>query len=191
VGRAWHPCGVSRPLRISLASLAVLIVVVGVLTERWFVNPRTDDPGTADAIFVLGGGGARVDYALDLVRDGVADDVVFASAFVDARQRWVVRPCNDARPEHVPDAAVIECIEPSPGSTRGEARLLRDLADDRGWESVVVVASTDQITRARRLIGRCWDGDVRLVGPPHDQAWPARAAYEWGAGLKATVLRGC
>jgi uncharacterized SAM-binding protein YcdF (DUF218 family) len=182
---------VSRRRRITLASLAVLVLAVGVLTQRWFVDPRTDDPGVADAIFVLGGGGPRVDYAIDLVRRGVSNEVVFASPFVEEEGVWAARPCNAIRPEGIADDVLIGCVEPDPGTTRGEARLLRDLADERGWRTVVVVASTDQITRARRLIGRCWDGEARFVGPPHEQPWPVRAIYEWGAGLKATVLRGC
>jgi uncharacterized SAM-binding protein YcdF (DUF218 family) len=182
---------VSIRRRILFSTLAALIVLVGVLTERWFVHPRTDDPGTADAIFVLGGGGNRVDFALDLVRDGVAAEVVFASPFVASEGVWAAAPCNAARPRDVPDTATFTCYEPDPGTTRGEARLLRDLAVDRGWKSVVVVASTDQITRARRLVARCWDGDVRVTGPDHDDPWLVRALYEWGAGIKATFLRGC
>lgn len=182
---------VSTRRRILLSTLVALVVFGGVLTERWFVHPRTDDPGTADAIFVLGGGGDRVEFALDLVRDGVATDVVFASPFVESQGVWAAAPCNAARPRDVPDAATFACHEPDPGTTRGEARLLRDLAAEHGWETVVVVASTDQITRARRLIDRCWDGEVRLTGPDHDDPWPVRALYEWGAGIKATFLRGC
>ena len=186
---------VSNRRRILLSTLAALLVaggiVGGVLTDRWFVHPRTDDPGTADAIFVLGGGGNRVDYALDLVRDGVATEVVFASPFVAEEGVWAAAPCNAVRPSGVPPAATFTCREPDPGTTRGEARLLRDLAVEQGWETVVVVASTDQITRARRLIARCWDGEVRLTGPDHDDPWPVRVLYEWGAGVKATLLRGC
>ena len=177
--------------RIMLSTLAVVVVLGALLTERWFVHPHKDDPGTADAIFVLGGGGDRVEFAVDLVRDGVATDVVFASPFVESENVWAARPCNAIRPSDVPTAATFTCVEPHPGTTRGEARLLRDLAAEGGWETVVVVASTDQITRARRLIERCWDGDIRLTGPDHDDPWPVRALYEWGAGIKATVLRSC
>ena len=160
------------------------------LTAHWFVYPHKDDPGTADAIFVLGGGGDRVEFALDLVRDGVATEIVFASAFVAAEGVWAA-PCNDTRPRSVPDGTWIGCFEPTPGTTRGEARLLSSLAEAREWDSVVVVASTDQVTRARRLIERCWDGDVRITGPDHVDSWLIRSVYEWAAGLKATFVRGC
>ncbi|MEZ5244776.1 MAG: ElyC/SanA/YdcF family protein [Acidimicrobiales bacterium] len=177
--------------RILLSTLAALVVLGGLLTERWFVHPHKDEPGTADAIFVLGGGGDRVGYALDLARDGVATEVVFASPFVASENVWAARPCNRVRPPRFSDEVTFTCYEPDPATTRGEARLLRDLAAERGWETVVVVASTDQITRARRLIARCWDGEVRVTGPDHDDPWPIRALYEWGAGIKATLLRGC
>jgi len=178
-------------MRAVVASTALALAMGAMLTERWFVHPEKDDPGTAEAIFVLGGGGDRVDFALDLVRDGVATDVVFASPFVAEEGVWAARPCNAIRPERVPDEATFTCHEPDSGTTRGEARLLRDLALENGWESVVVVASTDQVTRARRLIERCWTGDARITGPDHDDPWPIRAFYEWGAGMKATVIRGC
>lgn len=171
--------------------IAALVLLVGLLTNRWFVNPATDDPGTADAIFVLGGGGNRVQYAVDLVRRGVAEHAVFASSYVEDERVWAARPCNTRRPPDVPDTAVFECFEPDPGTTRGEAQLLRDLAEERGWETVVVVVSTDQVTRARRLIERCWDGEIRIVDVDHHDPWWRRAIYEWGAGLKATVVRGC
>ncbi len=181
----------SRRRRIVLLSVAALVLVFGLLTERWFVHPRVDAPGTADAIFVLGGGGDRVGLALDLARDGVATDVVFASIFVESQDVWAARPCNSVRPRRVPDDTVFRCFQPDPTTTRGEARLLRDLAADEGWEVVVVVASTDQITRARRLIQRCWDGEVRLVGTDHSDPWPVRALYEWGATLKTALFRDC
>lgn len=62
----------SRRRRLLLSALAVVLVVGAVLTERWFLHPDKDDPGQADAVFVLGGGGERVEFALDLVREGVA-----------------------------------------------------------------------------------------------------------------------
>lgn len=188
-----------RVVRGLLVASAVVVLVGAALTDRWFVRPDLDDPGppgSADAIFVLGGGGDRVPYGVDLARTGVATEVVFASPFVDGQGPngsgvWAARPCNTPPRRGIPDGVTFECVEPDPATTRGEARLLADLADERGWETVVVVVSTDQVTRARRLIGRCWDGELRVTAVDHDQAWPIRAVYEWGAGMKATLLRGC
>lgn len=189
--RQWHSEAVSNRRRILIALLGLIVLIFAVLTERWFVNPDQDDPGTADAIFVLDGGGDRIGFTLDLVRSGVATDAVFAAPFLTDRGLWAARPCNNVRPADVPEAATFRCFEPEPATTRGEAQLLATLAEENGWETVVVVASTDQTTRARRLIERCWDGEIRVTGPDHDHPWPVRALYEWAAGLKATFLRGC
>ena len=180
-----------RLLRVLAVSTVVGAMLFAALSYVWFVDPTRDDPGTADVIYVLGGGGDRVPYAVDLVRDGVASTVVFSSVFVEDFNVWAARPCNGRPPRNLPEDTVFECLEADPGTTRGEAQLLAELVEERGWESVVVVASTDQVTRARRLIERCWDGDVRFVSVPHHQAVPIRVAYEWGASIKATFLRGC
>jgi hypothetical protein len=118
-------CTVSTLRKITLTTLATLLLVVGVFTERWFYNPQIDPVGQADAIFVLGGGAERVEFALDLAPQGIATDVVFASEFVGSENVWAARPCNDVRPANVPDHATFRCFEPEPGTTRGEARLLR------------------------------------------------------------------
>lgn len=173
------------------AVLAIGGLVVAALSYRWFVNPTRDDPGTADAIYVLGGGGGRVEHALDLLRSGVSLHIVFSSAWVDEQNVWSARPCNNKPTPDIPDGTVFECIEADPATTRGEAQLLAELAEERSWDTVVIVASTDQVTRARRLMERCWDGDMRFTSVAHDQAVPIRVAYEWGASIKATFLRGC
>ena len=182
-----------RTLLISASVLAVVALGFSVLSYQWFVSPTEQEPGTADVIYVLGGGGDRVEYALELLRDGVSstNTIVFSSEYLPRGRIWSAQPCNRRPTPDVPEQTRFECIEADPSTTRGEARLLAELVEDRGWESVVVVASTDQVTRARRLIDRCWDGDVRLTSVPHDQALPFRIAYEWGATIKATFLQGC
>ena len=116
---------------------------------------------------------------------------MFSSVYVEEFNVWAARPYNGRPPRNLPQDTVFECLEADPGTTRGEAQLLAELVEERGWKSVVVVASTDQVTRARRLIERCWDGDIRFVSVPHHQAVPIRVAYEWGASIKATLFRGC
>ena len=193
----WRPIEIDREInwRRVLTALSAVVVLGGLvfatLSYRWFINPSEQEPGTADVVYVLGGGGSRVDLALDLVRDGVADRIVFSSSYVASQGVWAATPCNQVATPDMPRGTIFECYEADPGTTRGEAQLLADMADERGWESVVVVASTDQVTRARRLIDRCWDGEVKMTSVPHDQLVLARVAYEWGAGIKATFLRGC
>ena len=84
----------------------------------------------------------------------------------------------------------VVCPQPAPDTTRGEARMVRDLAARRGWRSVVVVTSTYHARRAQLLLGRCFDGQLQIVAaPPHEQwlrTW-ARANVELGGLLRALV----
>ncbi|MEM9468374.1 MAG: YdcF family protein [Actinomycetota bacterium] len=178
-----------RVLTVMVALVVVAGVAFTILSYRWFVNPTEQEPESADVIYVLGGGGPRMEYAVELVREGVSNRVVFSSTYLG--RVWAATPCNRRPVADVPSGTIFECLEADPSTTRGEAQLLAELAEDRGWERVIVVASTDQVTRARRLIERCWDGEALFTSVSHDQPTAYRVAYEWGASIKATFLRGC
>jgi uncharacterized SAM-binding protein YcdF (DUF218 family) len=174
---------------IALTVAGVLVVAWVAASARLFVWPPTDQPAPADAVVVFAGGGDRAERGVELVRDGYADTVVFASAFVEDQDVWAVRYCNYARSE-VPGEVL--CFEPDPGTTRGEARATADLAEERGWDEILLVVSTDQAERARMLVDRCWDGEVKVIEVAHSQPRIVRVFYEWGATAKAlTVNRGC
>ncbi len=68
---------------------------------------------------------------------------------------------------------------------------MAELAEQQGWDRLVVVASTDQITRARMLFERCWDGDLAFVDVSHSQPAIIRVVYEWAGMAKALVNTGC
>jgi uncharacterized SAM-binding protein YcdF (DUF218 family) len=179
---------VTRARWIAAGALFVVVIVFGWLTIALFASPDVDDPGQADAIVLLAGGGLRVPKAIELAEQGVADTVVMASEW--RPPVWSKSACNTAR-NPFPREVRILCFDPDPSTTRGEARFIADLAEDQGWSRLVVVASTDQVTRARMLLERCWDGDLAFVGVNHSQPFPVRAVYEWAALAKAWVNRGC
>lgn len=166
----------------------VVIAVFGWLSYELFGDPTIDGPGQADAVVMLAGGGRRLERVVDLVNVGVTDTVVLASAWTPPV--WSARPCNSG-PSPFPDGTRILCFQPDPSTTRGEARFVADLADREGWDRVVVVASTDQVTRARMLFERCWDGQLAFVDVDHSQPFPVRVVYEWAAMAKAVVNSGC
>ncbi len=182
----------SRRRKILLGVAGGFVVAFTALTLRLFRYPTTDDPGPADAVVMLAGGGDRIDKAIELgVRMGLADKVVFASVWVADQNVWSARPCNSSGRALMAGTEAI-CFQPDPGTTQGEVREIARMARDNDWQSIIVVASTDQVTRARMLLGRCWDGDARFVGVPHNQPFLFRAAHEWGALAKAlTINRGC
>ena len=166
--------------------ITALVVLAGfgalaALTAGWIVWPEDDEPGHADAVVVLAGGGPeRLREGLRLVRVGLAP--------VLAVSRNV--PCE---PQRRVDTL---CFTPEPDRTQGEARAVARLAERRGWRSVVVVTSRYHVVRARALFGRCLDADVRAVGatPETPGGLPSlrNLVWEWGGWTHALLVeRGC
>jgi uncharacterized SAM-binding protein YcdF (DUF218 family) len=85
------------------------------------------------------------------------------------------------------------CFVPDPYSTQGEARWIAKEARERGWNSVVVVTSTYHVRRTRRVVQRCYDGDLAVVGarPPVGNQIVG-VAWEWPKSVYyLTLNRGC
>ena len=86
-----------------------------------------------------------------------------------------------------------DLFEPDPGNNRGEAEFAGRLAQRDHWNSMVLVTTRAQDTRARIMLGRCLGGPVYVItaSVPWDD-WPYEIAYGWGALVKALVLyRAC
>jgi uncharacterized SAM-binding protein YcdF (DUF218 family) len=186
---------VRRSLGAVGAALVLVVATIGVLSWRWFVRPTVDGPVRSDAIVMFGGAGDRFGEAVRLAEDGWADVVVVSDPRAGgARYTRFGSFCrNDgSRPGYpVHDYEAI-CFDPETDTTRGEARYVAAMAEERGWHRITLVTTTDQATRARMLLGRCWDGEVASVVVPTDEARLGRVAYEWGAWLRANLQRrGC
>ena len=160
----------------------ILAIALAALTARLFVWPPTDEPGRVDAVVVLSGDhGERMAEARRLLAAGVAPVLVHAGSPDSAD---VVRLCAGGQ-----DFEVV-CLQPSPDSTKAEARAVAGLAADRGWRSIAVVTSTQHLTRAVTLFRRCVAAEVRGVA-----AWPSYAPrfwaeaiiHEWGGLLHAVL----
>ncbi|RIQ25266.1 YdcF family protein [Jiangella rhizosphaerae] len=156
----------------------MLLLAAAVAAElRLFVFPPADEPVRADAVVVLGGPGDRMGLGWDLAREGLAPAVV---VFVPDP-----RLCE-------PLAAVPEeiCLTPEPPTTRGEARMVAELASERGWDHLVVVTAASQAVRARIRLERCFDGRLELVTVREDGLAQQlyRVFYENGAMIKALAF---
>lgn len=157
---------------------AVLLLAVLAVELRLFVFPAVDEPSRADAVVILGGPGDRIGRGWELAHAGVAPVVV---TFVGD-----VRRCAplDVDPEEI-------CLTPDPPTTRGEARMLAELARERDWDHVVVVTAASQAVRARIRIERCFDGRLDLVTVREDGPLRQlyRVVYENGAMIKALAFQ--
>jgi hypothetical protein len=163
-----------------------LVVVLGGLwgiTAGVLVQASTDTAHPADALIVFAGGrGERLSKALVLLQQQVAPVLVISNG----RDRWQAANQLCASRQRFE----VLCPQPDPDTTLGEARMVCDLAAQRGWRSVVVVTSTYHAGRAQLLLGRCFDGQLQIVAaPPHEQwlrTW-ARANVELAGLIRALV----
>lgn len=175
------------PIATAIAGIGISIAVIVVLTVRWFLNPYSVNPDRADAIVVLAGGaGERLDRALELVEQQVADTLVLSYG----NQMWFD---SEAIAETCDDVARFEviCFEPDPDSTKGEAMTFTRLAEEQGWQTVVLVTSEYHLHRATLRFNRCFDGEVLPVAAPASTRLRF-LVHEWLGTIEAeTIDRGC
>jgi hypothetical protein len=167
-----------------------LVLAVG-LVYVMYVNPQIEDVSAgdpADAVVALAGAPRSVGTAQELVERGAAKVLVVSNAYGpdDAQMRQL---CGSD-----PVGYEVICFVPSPDTTRGEARAVGRLALERGWHDVVVVTLTYHVSRARLIVGRCYQGRLRMQQSPEADgpaSWAYQLAYQTAAFVKAAVLRGC
>jgi hypothetical protein len=173
--------GLSHAKRRALAAVVAVIVAFGLCTARLFVWPAQGMPARVDAIVMLAGPGNRLPVALQLAREHRAPVLVVSRGW-----QGYGGPC----PPPVPEVKLI-CFDPDPGTTRGEAEALSRLAKQFRWNSVVLVTTRTQDTRARIIVERCFGGSTYVVTAPLPMSsWPYQVSYGWGALLKALVING-
>jgi uncharacterized SAM-binding protein YcdF (DUF218 family) len=162
---------------------AAVLVAFAVMTARLFVWPAQGMPARVSAIVLLAGPGDRLPVALRLAREHRAPLLV-----VSRGSDGYGGPCPPATP-----GVRLICFDPLPADTRGEVEFAGRLARQYHWQSVVLVTTRAQDTRARLLMSRCFDGPVYVMtGPLPLRNWPYQIAYEWGALVKAFLLsRSC
>jgi uncharacterized SAM-binding protein YcdF (DUF218 family) len=173
----------ARRILLVLGSVvAVLLVVVLVVVNlELFVWPSTSTISHADAVVVFAGGdGERLQRGLTLVQDGVAPTLVASTG--------PPRLCN------AEVSFQVICFLPHPNNTRGEAEAFARLAAEHDWKRIVLVTSTYHVTRARLLLGRCYDGSVEIAAATPRKGvlgWLSAIAHEWGGLAESLVRRSC
>jgi uncharacterized SAM-binding protein YcdF (DUF218 family) len=170
--------------RIGLV-LVSLVVLFCAATARLFVWPANGMPQRVDVIVMVNGSGNRLNTALDLAWEHRASAILISRG----SKYW---GHGDVCAPAIPNVKVI-CFDPDPETTRGEAEFAGRMAKRYHWQSMVLVATAPQDTRARLRFGRCFGGKIYVVNaafPAHE--WPYEIAYEWAATIKALVFeRSC
>jgi uncharacterized SAM-binding protein YcdF (DUF218 family) len=171
--------------RALVIAIVTVIVAFCTISARLFVFPAMGMPARVDAIVVLGGTGNRLDLGMRLASEDRAPYLVLSLGLP-----WV--PPGICRGGHAGHARVI-CFRPSPDTTQGEAEGASRIARRRGWRSMVVVTTRDQVWRARLRFARCYSGRLYGLGAPVAwDEWPYAIAYQWLGTIKAEIAqRGC
>lgn len=171
--------------------LVVLLVDMGISGYVLFANAKVDELQRVDAIIVLGGEhDGREQYALNLARAGWAPTVVLSNPY-RAGDPVMARACRES-----PGIEVI-CERPNPMTTRGEAILMRRLAQVRGWSNIMVISWRYHLPRARLVFRQCFSAEpgatVMVAVPRRYQlsllGWEYIFTYQW-AGLAKAVVQG-
>ena len=138
-------------------------------------------PARADVVVVLGPAEQwRVDWATQLVHDGVADHLTLSVA--------------DPAGSPICQESWVTCFRPDPFTTRGEARYLAGQMAQRGWTRALGITATPHVERARYIIGRCVHDGVQVVGRAPDEPpwwWAYQYVYQTAGWLRAVTQTGC
>ena len=174
----------------------IVVVVVVVLVDLWisgyflFTNAPSDPLQKADAIVVLAGEhDGREDYAIGLAKEGWARTVVISNPY-EGSDGIMKRVCRDVQGSDGP--VEVMCPVPSLLTTRGEAIMVRRLADERSWKRIIVVSWQYHLPRARLVFRQCFSNEdgatiMHAVARRYRYTlleWEFVYAYQWGGSRR-------
>jgi uncharacterized SAM-binding protein YcdF (DUF218 family) len=168
-----------------------VLVLIGTTGFVVFSEATEDPLQRVDAVVVLAGDhDGREDYGLELARRGLAHAVVLSDPYPasDDFMRNACNACNEA----IAGVEVI-CGRPLAKTTRGEASMVRRLADGRGWRSIIVVSWRFHLPRVRMIFSQCFSDSpdaVTMRAVPRAYRfnlaqWEYTYLYQYGGMVKA------
>lgn len=172
-----------------LAAITAITMAAGVAGWPVYVRPQIDKLRHSDAVFILGGyDWSRYPYGITLASQGWAPNLVMSTPN-GARDPFLNDYCATPHPEFT-----LTCFLPEPSRTRGEAREFGRIAKERGWRRVIVVTFRPQISRARFILRKCFDGELIMVASPADlplYRWIFEYGYQTASYLRNALESGC
>lgn len=165
--------------------VVTVVVALAVAALVVYVLPRDDVPIDPDVVVVLGGaGGERAELGIELAERFDVPLVLSSSASIFGERQG--RTCGQ-------DAI---CFEPFPENTAGEAENMARMADQEGWDRVVVATSRFHTSRSRWLFSQCLGEErVSVIGSTADGRSPTnpRLVVREALGIVAgtTFARAC
>lgn len=191
-------------LEVVAVVVAVVVIDMTIAGYLLFTNAAVDELEPADAVLVLAGEhDGREDYGVELVRQGWAPTVVLSDPYRDddaVMNR--VCPGRDPNAQVKPDSdddVEVVCMVPDLLTTRGEAIAMRRLAEERGWQRIIVVTWRYHVPRTRFVFRQCYSdrpGAAVMVAVPRSYdfsipQWELTYAYQFAGFVKAAILGDC
>lgn len=147
---------------VAAAFRPVLRIVPRLLTEQ-------DPPAKSDVLVVLGGdGGARIDHAVELWREGWAPLIVVSGGPVFRETTWASLMKKRALELGVPDASIVS--QDKSWTTAEDALYASRLLYARGAQRAIVVTSSWHSARAIALF-RDAEPAIEWISCPTDHEW--------------------
>lgn len=183
-----------KQTRLRTAAAAItLILGFFILSIHLYVNPSVENPSSSDVLFVLAPSSGRASFAEDLMEAGFAETLVVSTPA--SQEPGPPTVCDEKRKYRV------ICFAPDPVTTRGEARELRALSQEHGWNSATVITAKFHVSRARVIFQRCFGGELSMVAidtpmpfvslPDARGSWLYHIAYESAAFVKTAIDPTC
>ncbi|MEV4987903.1 YdcF family protein [Pseudarthrobacter sp. LMD1-1-1.1] len=175
------------------AGAVTLVLGLCVLANHLYVIPSVDKPTSSDVLFVLAPSYDRISLAENMMETGFAETLVVSSPTSSESGRPAI--CDEKLKYKV------ICFSPEPITTRGEARALRTLSQEYGWDTASVITARFHVSRARLIFQRCFAGDLNIIAidttmpvlslQDPKRTWLYHFAYETGAFAKAAIDPTC
>lgn len=180
------PPGV-RPLRKLVIGLVVVLVAATLLWKPAFKAMGAflivDEPPVAsDVIAVAGGRIERAAYALDLIKKGVAGRILVLENPEDCPNFYRIR-CDELIRERLKETGLRDdqiFIERRPHSTRTDALFAREVMEQEGMRSAVVVSEPFHMRRVALTWRKAFDSSgIRLTFSALPERYSKGRLDEW------------
>ncbi|WLR49236.1 YdcF family protein [Halobacillus litoralis] len=153
---------IKKTKKIILTSFLIFILFLsaGVMTplllgpEFLMAEDSLDSSSEYDAIVVLSGNGERLEHAVDLFNEGLADHMILTNSTESGTTP------EEAMSMGVPQGAIFE--EPSATSTYENATLSKNIMEEEGFSSALVVTSDYHSRRTKMTFDDIYDDQIEL-----------------------------
>ncbi|MDN5582214.1 MAG: YdcF family protein [Corynebacterium sp.] len=154
--------GIRGLIYMVVGTVVIAIVLTLATAAHVWAYARQDDRTQADTILVLGAAqyngtpsqwfAARLDHAVDLYEEGVSAHITTIGGKLEGDVYTEAEAGADyLREQGVPDEAITEINEGA--DTLGSAEAFAPVAEENGWDRVLVVTDPNHSLRATSMVG--------------------------------------